>query len=148
MRNLKLLTLLGLCLLVAPYAHAQRFGVEVEWVRATWGHLRCARMATTTITLTPAHPTATMDQAGSRAESLLAPGRGSMAFMAVRASTRDVATTDACRPFPGTRNFGVGSIVVTSAATLTVEAYMATRVEAVVARGSHGGGGFHGGGRR
>ncbi|MGO8790066.1 MAG: hypothetical protein ACLQVL_22145 [Terriglobia bacterium] len=29
MRNLKLLTLLGLCLLVAPYAHAQRFGVEI-----------------------------------------------------------------------------------------------------------------------
>ena len=29
MRNLKLLTLLGLCLMVAPYAHAQRFGVEV-----------------------------------------------------------------------------------------------------------------------
>jgi hypothetical protein len=29
MRNLKLLTLLGLCLLIAPYANAQRFGVEV-----------------------------------------------------------------------------------------------------------------------
>ncbi len=29
MRNLRLLTLLGLCLLVAPYAHAQRIGVEV-----------------------------------------------------------------------------------------------------------------------
>jgi len=29
MRNLKLLTLLGLGLLVAPYAHAQRFGFEV-----------------------------------------------------------------------------------------------------------------------
>ena len=29
MRNLKLLSLLGLCLVFAPYAHAQRFGVEV-----------------------------------------------------------------------------------------------------------------------
>jgi hypothetical protein len=29
MRNLKLLTLLGLGLLIAPYAHAQRIGVEV-----------------------------------------------------------------------------------------------------------------------
>ena len=29
MRNLKLLTLLGLCLLVALYAHGQRVGVEV-----------------------------------------------------------------------------------------------------------------------
>jgi hypothetical protein len=29
MRNLKLLTLLGLCLLVAPYAHAQRIGVSI-----------------------------------------------------------------------------------------------------------------------
>jgi len=29
MRNLKLLTLLGLCFLIAPYANAQRFGVEV-----------------------------------------------------------------------------------------------------------------------
>jgi len=29
MRSLKLLSLLGLCMLVAPYAHAQRFGVEI-----------------------------------------------------------------------------------------------------------------------
>src|SRR5271170_6009859 len=29
MRNLKLLTLLGLCSLVAPYAHAQRIGVAI-----------------------------------------------------------------------------------------------------------------------
>jgi hypothetical protein len=29
MRNLRLLTLLGLCLLIALYANAQRFGVEV-----------------------------------------------------------------------------------------------------------------------
>jgi hypothetical protein len=29
MRNLKLLTLLGLCLSIAPYAHAQRIGVEI-----------------------------------------------------------------------------------------------------------------------
>ena len=29
MRNLKLLTLLGLCLMVAPYAHARRIGVAI-----------------------------------------------------------------------------------------------------------------------
>ena len=29
MKNLKLLTLLGLCLMVAPYAHAQRIGVAI-----------------------------------------------------------------------------------------------------------------------
>ena len=93
-----------------------------------WGQLRCARTATTTITPTLAHPTATMDQVGSRAESLLAPGPGSMAIMPVRASTRDVATTDASRPYPHARHFGVESIVVTLAATLTVEACMVTRM--------------------
>ena len=29
MRNLRLLTLLGFCLSIAPYAHAQRIGIEV-----------------------------------------------------------------------------------------------------------------------
>jgi hypothetical protein len=29
MKNLRLLTLLGLCLMVAPYAHAQRIGVAI-----------------------------------------------------------------------------------------------------------------------
>ncbi|MGA3323016.1 MAG: hypothetical protein ABSF45_00965 [Terriglobia bacterium] len=29
MRNLRILTFLGLCLMVAPYAHAQRFGVAI-----------------------------------------------------------------------------------------------------------------------
>jgi hypothetical protein len=29
MRHIKLLTLLGLCLMIAPYAHAQRIGVDI-----------------------------------------------------------------------------------------------------------------------
>jgi hypothetical protein len=72
-------------------------------------------MATTTITPMHAHPTATMDQAGSRAESLLASGRGAVAIVA---STGDVAlaagaTTETGRPFPGAEDFAVGSVTVT-----------------------------------
>ena len=76
-----------------------------------WGRLRCARMATLIITPMLALPMATMDQIIFRAESLLAPDLGSMAGMAVQASTPDVATMDACRPHPYARHFGVESIV-------------------------------------
>src|SRR5271157_2892706 len=101
--------------------------LESRCIRATWGHLRCARMATTTITPMHAHPTATMDQAGSRAESLLAPGRGAvaggaMATMAVGDSMGDAATTDAVRPIPGAEDSAVGTAMGMPAATLTVEA--------------------------
>src|SRR5271157_5796570 len=58
--------------------------------RPTWGHLRRALMATTLFTRTPAHPTGTMDQAGSQAGSLLAPGRGALAVVGA-ASPADVA---------------------------------------------------------
>ena len=58
---------------------------------------------------------------------------GSMAIMPVRASTRDVAITDASRPYPHTRHSGVGSIVVTPVATLMVEACVATRMKVVAA---------------
>ncbi|MGO8732746.1 MAG: hypothetical protein ACLQVM_08125 [Terriglobia bacterium] len=92
-------------------------------------------MATTTITPMHAHPTATMDQAGSRAESLLAPGRGAvaggaMATMAVGDSMGDAATTDAGRPIPGAEDFAVGTAMGMPAATLTVEADRASRVVA------------------
>lgn len=85
--------------------------------RSTWGRLPCALMATTPITRTPAHPTATMDQAGSRAGSLLAPGRGALA-MAGAAFTADLvladaATIEAGRPFPGAEDSAVGSVTVT-----------------------------------
>src|ERR1019366_4672405 len=75
--------------------------VRVTWIR---GHLRRARMATTPLTPTDAHPTATMDLAGSRAESLLASGLGAVA---------DGASTEAGRPFPGAEDFAVGSVTVT-----------------------------------
>ena len=85
-------------------------------IRATQGHLRRARMATTTITPMHAHPTATMDQAGSRAESFLASGPGgagagttSMADVALAGG----ATMEAGGPFPGAEDFAVGSLTVT-----------------------------------
>ena len=108
--------------------------LEARWIRATgiratWGHLRCAHMATTNITPMHAHLTGTMDQAGSRAESLLASGRGAVAIVAstgdvalaavaIVASTGDVAlaagaTTETGRPFPGAEHFAVGSVTVT-----------------------------------
>ena len=102
--------------------------LESGCIRATWGYLRCARMATTTITPMHAHPTATMGQAGSRAESLLASGRGAVAIVA---STGDVAlaagaTTETGRPFPGAEDFAVGSVTVTpvEAGVASVEADM------------------------
>ena len=107
--------------------------VRVTWIR---GHLRRARMATTRLTPTDAHPTATMDLAGSRAESLLASGRGAVAIVA---STGDVAlaagaTTETGRPFPGAEDFAVGSVTVTpvEADIASVEADVAS-VEADVA---------------
>jgi hypothetical protein len=102
--------------------------LESGCIRATWGYLRCARMATTTITPMHAHPTATMGQAGSRAESLLASGRGAVAIVA---SMGDVAlaagaTTETGRPFPGAEDFAVGSVTVTpvEAGVASVEADM------------------------
>src|SRR5271157_396838 len=85
--------------------------------RPTWGHLRRALMATTLFTRTPAHPTGTMDQAGSQAGSLLAPGRGALAVVGA-ASPADVALADAAtmeagRPFPGAGDSAVGSVTVT-----------------------------------
>ncbi len=84
--------------------------------RSTWGHLRRALMATTPFTRTPAHRTATMDQAGSQAGSLLAPGRGALA-MAGAAFPADVALADAAtmagRPFPGAGDSALGSVTVT-----------------------------------
>src|SRR5271157_2595593 len=85
--------------------------------RPTWGHLRRALMATTLFTRTPAHPTGTMDQAGSQAGSLLAPGRGALAVVGA-ASPADVALADAAtmeagRPFPGAGDSAVGSVMVT-----------------------------------
>jgi len=80
------------------------------------GHLRRALMATTPITLTHARPTATMDLAGSQAESLLASGRGGAGVGT--ASMGDVAlaggaTMEADGPFPGAEDFAVGSVTVT-----------------------------------
>jgi len=85
-------------------------------IRATWGHLRRARMATTTITPMHAHPTATMDLAGFRAESLLASGPGGAGVGTT--SMGDVAlaggaTMEAGGPFPGAEDFAVGSVTVT-----------------------------------
>ena len=83
------------------------------------GHLRRALMATTPITPTHACPTATMDLAGSQAESLLASGRGGAGVGT--ASMGDVAlaggaTMEADGPFPGAEDFAVGSVTVTPVA--------------------------------
>ncbi len=74
-------------------------------------------MATTPLTRTPAHPKATMDQAGSQAGSLLVPGRGALATVGA-ASTADLALADAAtmeagRAFPGAGDSVVGSVTVT-----------------------------------
>jgi len=110
--------------------------LESRCIRATWGHLRCARMATTTITLMHAHPTATMDQAGSWAESLLASGRGAVAIVASTGAVALAAgaTTETGRPFPGAEDFAVGSVTVTpvEADVASAEADVAS-VEADVA---------------
>ncbi|MGA9055318.1 MAG: hypothetical protein WB763_02285 [Terriglobia bacterium] len=86
-------------------------------------------MATTTIAPMHAHPTATMDQAGSWAESLLASGRGAVAIVASTGAVALAAgaTTETGRPFPGAEDFAVGSVTVTP-----VEADVAS-VEADVA---------------
>jgi len=110
--------------------------LESRCIRATWGHLRCARMATTTIAPMHAHPTATMDQAGSWAESLLASGRGAVAIVASTGAVALAAgaTTETGRPFPGAEDFAVGSVTVTpvEADVASVEADVAS-VEADVA---------------
>jgi len=100
-----------------------RIQIRVTWIRAMGvrstmipGRLRRARMVTTPITLTHARPTVTMDLAGSRAESLLASGRGGAGVDT--ASMEDVAlaggaTTEADGPFPGAEDIAVGSVTVT-----------------------------------
>ena len=90
-------------------------GLRVTWFR---GHLQCARMATTPLTPTHVHPTATMDQAGSRVEFLLASGRGvgvDAAFTGAGALA-DADTTEAGRPFPGAEAFAVESVTGTPVA--------------------------------
>jgi len=87
-------------------------------VRSTWipGHLRRARMATTPITLMHARPTATMDLAGFRAESLLASGRGGAGVGATSLGDLALAggaTMEADGPFPGAEDIAVGSVTVT-----------------------------------
>jgi len=85
--------------------------------RPTYRHPPSALMATIPFTRTPAHLTATMDQAGSQAGSLLAPGRGALAMVGA-VSMADVALADAAtmevgRPFPGAVDSAVGSVTVT-----------------------------------
>jgi hypothetical protein len=90
--------------------------------RLTRAHLRCALTATTPITRMPVHLTATMDQAGSQAGSLLARGRGALA-MGGADSTADVAftaglawadaaTMEAGRPSLAAADSEVGSVTV------------------------------------
>jgi hypothetical protein len=90
--------------------------VRVTWIR---GHLRHAHMATTPLTPTVAHPTATMDLAGSQAESLLASGPGGAGVDAASmgdVALADGATTEAGGLFPGAEDFAVGSVTVTPVA--------------------------------
>src|SRR5271157_3746384 len=83
-------------------ARARAMGIHTA-LQPTWGHLRRALTATTTIIPMPAYPMATMDQAGSRTESLLASGRGAEAIVA---STGAVA-------FPAAEDSAGESVVVT-----------------------------------
>ena len=90
--------------------------VRVTWIR---GHLRHAHMATTPLTPTVAHPTATMDLAGSQAESLLASGPGGAGVDAASmgdVALADGATTETGGLFPGAEDFAVGSVTVTPVA--------------------------------
>jgi hypothetical protein len=80
------------------------------------GRLRRARMATTPLTHTHAHPTVTMDLAGFRAECLLASGPGGAGVGTI--SMGDVAlagaaTMEAGGPFPDAEGIAVGSVTVT-----------------------------------
>ena len=62
-----------------------------------------------------AHPMASMGQAGSRAGSLLASGRGAVAIVAFTgdAALAAGATMETGRPFPGAEDFAAGSVTVT-----------------------------------
>ena len=85
-------------------------------LQSTWGLLQCALMGTMPFTPMPAHLTASMGQAGFRAESLLASGPGGAGVGA--ASLGDLAlgggaTMEAGGPFPGAEDFAVGSVTVT-----------------------------------
>ena len=76
-------------------------------------------MATTPLTPTVAHPTATMDLADSQAESLLASGPGGAGVDAASmgdVALADGATTETGGLFPGAEDFAVGSVTVTPVA--------------------------------
>ena len=89
--------------------------------RPTWGHLRRALTATTPITRTPVHRTATMDQAGSQADLYwrravglwpwLARLFGDAASMAALALA-DAATMAAGAPSPGVGDSALESVTV------------------------------------
>ena len=92
--------------------------IRSMWIQSTRGHLPCARTATSPITPMPAHPTATMDLAGSLAESLSASDRGAMAITdstVDAASTGDAvmaaaATTVTGRAIPHAEAIAVGTV--------------------------------------
>src|SRR5579872_6252031 len=85
--------------------------------RPTWGRLLRALMATTPLTRMAARPTATMDQAGSQAESLSVPGRGALAMVGAATpadvALADAATMEAGRPFPGAGDSALESVTAT-----------------------------------
>src|ERR1019366_7816719 len=86
--------------------------VRVTWIR---GHLRRARMATTPLIPTDVHLTATMDLAGSRAESLLASdlGAGVDAASMVDEALAGGATMEADGPSLDPEDSEVGTVAVT-----------------------------------
>ena len=102
------------------------------WIQ---GHLRPAPMVITLTTRTHARPTVTMDLAGSRAESLLAWGRGdgvgtaSMGDLAMAGE----ATMEAGGPFRGAADLAAGSVMVTPVEedVLTAEVAGASMEDAV-----------------
>lgn len=94
--------------------------IRAMGVRSTMipDHLRRARMVTTLITLTHARPTATMDPAGSPAESLLASGLGGVGVGATSLGALALAggaTMEAVAPLPGAEDIAEGSVTVTPA---------------------------------
>ena len=102
---------------------ATRTRPRLTRIQLTWGHLQCARMDTMIFTPMPVYPMATMDQAGSPPESLLASGPGAaagavdtaalaadIAAGAVDVSMAVGATTETGRPLPDAEDFAVGSV--------------------------------------
>ena len=132
MRNLKLLTLLGLCFLIAPYANAQRFGVEVGVGPGYVGPPPACAYGYYDYYPYACAPYGYYGSTWFSGGVFIGAGpwfhgyHGRPGFYVGRGNYGRVPAVK-----PGTRNFAVGSIVVTSAATLTVEAHVATRMEAV-----------------